>query len=347
METETFVGLDIHRTVVVATALDERGHRIDQSQFGPTDAELIAYLGRLPGTKRVVLEACAMWEHYYDAAISTGADVTLSHPYKTRLIAEASLKSDKVDSEALATLRRLNGIPSSYAPPVETRALRRLVRDRLFYRQEETRVMNHIYAVMMARGVPYEPGVLTGRRKRETLRSLQILEVNRGLDILTSLDATMKTADAAIHARFLQSREAQLLASIPGIGELTATILAAYICPIERFATLDRLASYCGLCPTNHQSAMTSYQGSLKTDCNPLLRWVLIEVGWSHRRYAKSSYVSKVGRRIGRRRGAKRGSVASAHALLRVVFAILKRGTPYTPHAPERPSRVIVTATSD
>jgi hypothetical protein len=122
--------------------------------------------------------------------------------------------------------------------------------------------------------------------------------------------------------------------------------LVAFLCPISRFATLDELSSYCGLCPTNHQSADISYQGRLKFDCNTILRSVLVEAAWVHRQQARRSYVSKVGRRIARRKGAQRGSIAAAHALLRVVYAILKRGTPYSPDAPERPSCKIRTAAS-
>ena len=87
--------------------------------MGATNAELIDYLDRLPGRKHVVQEAWALWEHFYDATWAAGASVVLSNPYGTRLIAEASLKTDKLDSEALATLLRLNSVPESYAPPPE------------------------------------------------------------------------------------------------------------------------------------------------------------------------------------------------------------------------------------
>lgn len=346
METETFVGLDIAKNSVVATAVDLVGQRIDQSTLGPTDAELITYLRRLPGLKRVALEACTMWEHYHDAAVAAGTNVVLSHPYKTRLIADASLKSDKVDSEALATLLRLRALPTSFVPDSTTRALRRLVRDRVFYRKQQKAVANHSYALLMAKGVPYEEGILGLKRRREELRALHFPEVERGLDRLHDLDLATRELDAAIHAAFVESPEAQLLESIPGIGELTAVTLVAFLCPIDRFASFDELSSYCGLCPTNHQSAATSYQGALKSDCNHILRWILVEAAWIHRQRARGSYVSRVGRRGARRKGTKRGAIDAAHALLRVVYAVLKRGTPYTPHAPERPSCKIGTATS-
>jgi transposase len=343
---ETFVGLDIHKDVVVATAVGLFGEPIDQSTLGPTDAELIEYLRRLPGTKRVALEACTMWEHFHDAAVAAGAEVVLSHPYKTRMIADASLKSDKVDSEALATLLRLRALPTSFVPKERTRALRRIVRDRVFYRKQQKAVANHTYALLLAKGIPYEEGILGLKRRREELRALHLPEVERGLDRLRDLDLATRELDTAIHTAYVESPEAQLLESIPGIGELTAVILVAFLCPIDRFTSFDKLSSYCGLCPTNHQSSATSYQGGLKSDCNHILRWILVEASYIHRQNARGSYVARVGRRGARRKGAKRGTIDAAHALLRVVYAILKRGTPYTPHAPERLSCKIGTATS-
>ena len=58
---QTYVGLDVHRKSVTATAFDAAGSRVSQEKFGATDAELIDYLDRLPGAKRVVLEACTLW----------------------------------------------------------------------------------------------------------------------------------------------------------------------------------------------------------------------------------------------------------------------------------------------
>ncbi len=346
METETIVGLDLAKNGVVATAVDPLGERIDQSTLGPTDAELIAYLRRLPGTKRVALEACTMWEHYHDAAVAAGTEVVLSHPYKIRLIADASLKSDKVDSEALATLLRLRALPTSFVPDAAARALRRVVRDRVFYRKQQKAVANHTYALLLAKGIPYAEGILRLKRRREELRALHLPEVERGLDRLRDLDLATRELDTAIHAAFLDSEEAQLLESIPGVGELTAVTLVAFLCPIDRFVSFNELSSYGGLCPTNHQSSTTSYQGALKSDCNHILRWILVEAAWIHRQRARGSYVSRVGRRGARRKGTKRGAIDAAHALLHVVYAVLKRGTRYTPHAPERPSCKVGIATS-
>ena len=48
----------------------------------------------------------------------------ISHPKKTRCIAEARIKSDRVDSEAIAELVRCDSLPPSYMPPPEIAELR-------------------------------------------------------------------------------------------------------------------------------------------------------------------------------------------------------------------------------
>ena len=95
------MGLDVHKSTTVATVLDREGHQVDQAKLSSADAELVQYLTWFPVAKHVVLEACNVWPHVYDAATSAGADVTLAHPYKVRVITEASLKSDRVDSESI------------------------------------------------------------------------------------------------------------------------------------------------------------------------------------------------------------------------------------------------------
>jgi len=343
MERALFVGLDAHKSSIVATVIDSNGKRVDQAHLSSRDSELTEYLATLPGQPEVVLEAGNVWQHVYDAASSTGARVVLAHPYKVRVISEASLKSDRVDSEALAQLLRLRAVPMAFAPTPEIRELRQVVRDRAFYHAQETSVKNHIYSILMRKGIPYGEGLLAIKSRREELRDLGLPEVDRGLDMLKRFDEATVELDRRIHEEFLRSGEAQLLESIPGIGEFTAVTLVAELCPIDRFPNVEKLCSYAGLIPTNHQSGETSYQGHLKKDSNQLVKSLLVEASWTHRRYAKQSDVSKMAKRVSRRRGKQKGNIAGAHKLLRIVYAVLKRGTPYTP---ERPSPELVFAKS-
>ena len=231
----------------------------------------------------------------------------------------------------------------AFALDKATRELRQLVRDRAFYLEEKQSVRNHIYSVLLRKGITYEEGVLGQKRKREELRSFGLPEVDRGFEMLAHFDATTAELDRKIHEAFLASKGAQLLESIPGIGEFTEVGLVAELCPIDRFPNVEKLCSYAGLVPTNHQSGETSYLGHLKTDSNHLVKWLLIEASWSHRYWGKGSDVAKIAKRVSRRRGKQKGNVAGAHKLLKIVYAVLRRGTPY---APERPSPGLISAKS-
>ena len=340
---ELYVGLDVHKLTTVATILDAEGKQVDQARFSSADSGLVSYLKRFSAPQHVVLEACNVWPHVFDAARSTGADVTLAHPYKVRGISEASLKSDRVDSEALEQLLRLGSVPMAYAPDPAIRDLRQLVRDRVFYMRQAGDIKNHLYSVLLRRGIAYEERIVGLKREREALPELHLPEIDRGLDVLSHLDESCVELDRAIHDAFLASREAQLLETIPGIGEPTAVALVAELCPIDRFPNIEKLCSYAGLVPTHHPSGETSYQGHLKKDSNPLVKWRLIQASWVHRREDTKSDVSKLAKRVSRRRGKQKGNAAGAHKLLKIVYAVLQRGTPYTP---DRPSPGAVTAES-
>lgn len=335
MKPRAFVGLDVHRNLVVATALDPTGKRIRQKSFGPTSKELVGFLRRLPKPTKVVLESCLVWERFYEAAISSGAEVVVSHPRTTRMIAEASLKTDKVDSATLANLLRLNAVPTVFVQSPEDRARKHLFSDHQFLVGIRTRLMEHAYSRIGRLGIDYAPGQLQRRTTREKLRKLHNLEIDHALDALNDLDARCQHLEERLHEEYLRSRPAQLLTTIPGIGEVTAVGIASNLNPIERFHSAERLTSYAGLCPTTHQSSGTSYHGPLKPDCSRKLRKLLVQVSWRHRIHEPKGDVAKLAKRVGKRKGRMHGTVVGAHKLLRIIYAMLKQDRPYQLRAPE------------
>jgi transposase len=71
----------------------------------------------------------------------------LAHPGKLRVIAEARIKTDKIDAEMLARLLRADLIPAAHAPTKEVRAVKRGLRQRLFLVRVQTMVKNRIGAL--------------------------------------------------------------------------------------------------------------------------------------------------------------------------------------------------------
>lgn len=77
----------------------------------------------------------------------------MAHPLKLRAIAEANVKTGKVDAETMAQLPRANSIPRSRVPSRDVRDLRQLVRRRAHLVQQSTTLKNRIHAALPSRGV--------------------------------------------------------------------------------------------------------------------------------------------------------------------------------------------------
>ena len=93
---KTYVGIDYHKRYSVASAIDEWGERLLEARIeGNTPESFARFFHSLPGEKHVAMEACWNWGRLHDLLEETPgvARVTLANPYKTRIIAEAQIKT--------------------------------------------------------------------------------------------------------------------------------------------------------------------------------------------------------------------------------------------------------------
>jgi transposase len=119
-----------------------------------------------------------------------------------------------------------------------------------------------------------------------------------------------------------------LIDEVPGIEQTSAqNILAELGVRMEQFPSADHAASWAGLCPGNNESAGKRKSGKT-TKGNRWLRRALTQSAWAASR-KKGSYFAALYRRIAARRGKKRAIVAVAHALLCVVYHMLKTHSHY------------------
>lgn len=100
-----YCGLDVHKESTYATVLDQTGQVVTQRRM--RNEEVPEFLEPL-NIDRVAMEASTYIILMYRRLVEDGYNVILSHPKKTRYIAKARIKSDRVDSKALAELMRLD-----------------------------------------------------------------------------------------------------------------------------------------------------------------------------------------------------------------------------------------------
>ena len=117
-------------------------------------------------------------------------------------------------------------------------------------------------------------------------------------------------------------------ADAAGDGALAAAALLAEVGDdMEAFGTARRLASWAGICPGNHESAGKS-KGGKRRKGNVYLRRILCEVAHAAARTHGVQFGSYK-QQLAKRRGAGRAVMATAHKILRIVFAMLRDGKPY------------------
>jgi transposase len=71
------------------------------------------------------------WIRLHDTLEDNGIDTVLANPIKRKIIAQAKLKDDKIDSNVLADLLRADLVYRSFVPDKEHRELRQIVRTRV------------------------------------------------------------------------------------------------------------------------------------------------------------------------------------------------------------------------
>jgi transposase len=77
-----------------------------------------------------------------------GVEVVVAHPSDVKAIARAKIKTDKRDSKTLAHLLRTDLIPEVYRRDKENREAQRILRQRMFFVRERTRVKNRIATLL-------------------------------------------------------------------------------------------------------------------------------------------------------------------------------------------------------
>jgi transposase len=164
-----YIGMDVHREFA-QLAVVEDGLVRDEGRIGVTPEALRQWAAGLRSDDQVALEATGNSDAIATLLTSVVDRVVVSNPSKTRAIAEAKVKTDKVDARILAQLLAADFLPPVWLPDDRTRALRRQVTRRAHLVRQRTRIKNQVHAIL-ARNLAPSPPVsdLFGRTGRHWL----------------------------------------------------------------------------------------------------------------------------------------------------------------------------------
>jgi transposase len=342
-----YVGVDAHKAHSQMTVMDHTGkilkrRRVASSREGVLEA-LEPHRADGGQPMKAVLEAGYGWGPIYDWIGEVADEVILAHPLKVRAIAEARIKTDKLDSEMLAHLLRADLIPEAYAPSKETRATKRVLRQRMFLVRLQTMVKNRVWALLWQHGTEPPPvSDLFGKKGLTWLREETELPEPDGrllreeVGLAETLKQKIRSTESLI-AELAEGDEAVgWLRSLPGIGEFFSVLIRHEVGEMERFPSPKKFASYTGLVPSTYASGKRLTHGRLTKEGNKWLRWAFIEAVSPAIRC--SPYLRGYYMRIRTRRGTKDARTATARKLAELAWTVCTQKRPYVECSKERPT---------
>jgi transposase len=347
-----YVGIDYHKKYSHVTAIDEEGRVTRSKRLENRPESFQEFFRRLEGPSETVLEASRTWGVMYDLleALEGVESVELAHPQKVRAIAEAKIKTDKIDSHILAQLLRADLIPGAYIPGKQTRSYKEMIRQRVFLVRMRTRLKNRIHVLLDRLHIPL-PSVtdLFGKRGTDYLSKLTLAGVDgeilrENLQLLEALNTLIKEAEREIASLLGEDPRVKLLRTVPGLGPILAAVVALEIDRIERFASPSKLASYAGLVPSTYASGGRIYHGKLLPMSNKWLRWALVEAAWGSIR--PSPYCRVYFENHKRHKGPHTAAIALARRLSEIIWHVLKENRVYEERPFQRQRRSSITVSS-
>lgn len=283
-------GVDYHKRYSFVSILDDSGEivlerRIDHRR--PEDFEDL--FGQLPEPVAIVYESSWAWCWLYEILekIENVVRIVLANPHKVRLIAEAQIKTDKIDARKLATLLRLDVVPCCHIPDRYTRERKEVLRQRAYWVKQRTGIRNRIHKLIGRQHGLQMPQVtdLFGKKGKAALNKAVLAEpdaslLRQDLQMLEQLDMVIKANEKKIRDESLADRAVDVLCSIPGVGLIIGSVMATETDGIERFRSPERYTAYAGLAASTYSSGGKTYNGRMLRHSNKWLKWAFIEAAW-------------------------------------------------------------------
>ena len=327
-----FIGLDVHKRVVQVHMVDAAGVELEKFRFDLDATTLENFAKRyLDDDCAVALEATTNTWAVVDILAPYCARLVVSNPLRTKAIASAKIKTDKVDAEVLAHLLRLDYLPTVWQPDAKTRAERGLASRRSALTRQSISLKNRVHSVLHQRLIQ-APQELFGKAGRAWLAALTLPPLVRGeietlLRLLDALALEQEALRNEINQSAFASDAIKLLMTLPGVDVIVAHALVAAIGPIERFSSPERLAAYLGLVPSVHQSAEHVYYGPITKRGNTNARWLLIQAA-----QVAAKHPGPLGaqfRKLERKKNRSVAVVAIARKLAVLTWHLLTKQQPY------------------
>ena len=183
MVSDYHIGVDHGKAYSQIVVQNGRGKTVRSGRVRNDRRSVAGFLWRYSSNAHAVMEATRNWTVMFDWLDELLDEVVLAHPLKLKAIAEAKIKTDKIDATILSHLLRADLVPAAHASSHRARQARLALRERMFYVRLRTMVKNRIVTAFDR--YPEQTAALKrctdlfGAAGRKQLAALELSEIDR------------------------------------------------------------------------------------------------------------------------------------------------------------------------
>lgn len=328
------IGIDLHYTNMVNSAINDNGEQIWKGQIPATEAGLADFFRQFDEPVQAVVECTGSWYWVADWCARHDIPLTLAHAKMLKAISYAKVKTDKVDARTLAELLRVGLIPQAHMQMGPQRDLRELTRGRLRMVQRREKLQNMVWSLAGKYNVRIgdcEGGwrYLDQMKQwlADKLPEVAQLEACLLLDQMRQLQGHIHQMEQRIEQQVTFSEALERMLPIPGIGLVTGWTILAEIGDIRRFPSAKQFVSYCRLAPGSRNSGGRNRHKSGNKDGNKYLRMAFGQAAVSA--YSQYGPVKKFYKKVQARSGKKIARAVVAKELAKIVWHVQSKEEPY------------------